>query len=156
MKEQKMKSAYNALKWSYGVETPWYKTIFRILLGLSLSFAGLSHLTFARLEFVAQVPNWVPLPNDLVVVLSGIAEIILGLALMVLPKWKALVGWLVALFFVLIFPGNIAQYLNQVDAFGLDTDRARFIRLFFQPVLVAWALWSTAAFKAYMNRNKHA
>lgn len=142
-------------KWTYGVKTHWILNALRILLGLTLLFAGISHLSFSRLEFVAQVPNWVPLPDDLVVVLSGIAEITLGLSLVFLPKWKALVGWIVALFFVLIFPGNIAQYVNQLDAFGLDTDQARLIRLFFQPVLVAWALWSTGAFKAFRNRNKN-
>ena len=142
------------LKWSYGVKTHWVRTIFRIFLGLSLLFAGTGHLTFSRLEFVAQVPNWVPVPVDLVVVLSGIVEIMLGLALIALPKWKALTGWIVALFFVLIFPGNIAQYVNGTDAFGLNTDQARFIRLFFQPVLILWALWSTGAFKACLKHKK--
>jgi uncharacterized membrane protein len=53
------------------------------------------------------------------------------------------VGLIVAIFFILIFPGNINQYVNGVDAFGLDTDQKRLIRLFFQPLLVVWALWST-------------
>ncbi|HOI87399.1 MAG TPA: hypothetical protein PLV51_06025 [Lentimicrobium sp.] len=141
------------LQWGYNIKTHWILSIFRILLGINLLFAGVSHLTFARAEFVAQVPNWVPVSDDLTVLLSGIAEIILGLALLILPKWKALTGWAVALFFVIIFPGNIAQYVNQIDAFGLDTDRARLIRLFFQPVLVAWALWSSGAFKAFKNRT---
>ncbi len=141
------------LQWGYNVKTHWILSIFRILLGINLLFAGVSHLTFARAEFVAQVPNWVPVSDDLTVLLSGIAEIILGLALVVLPGWKALTGWAVALFFVIIFPGNIAQYVNQIDAFGLDTDRARLIRLFFQPVLIAWALWSTGAIKAFKNRT---
>ncbi|WP_236027461.1 DoxX family protein [Gelidibacter pelagius] len=142
------------LKWIYGTDTNWAQTICRILLGAALLFAGISHLTFNRAEFVAQVPIWVPMSTDLVVILSGIMEIMLGLSLIFLYKWKALVGWATALFFVLIFPGNIAQYVNEVDAFGLDTDKARLIRLFFQPVLVVWALWSTGAFKAFINRNK--
>jgi len=138
-----MSTIFQKLKWSYGVKTHWFLTVFRVLLGLNLIFAGISHLTFARLEFVAQVPDWVPLSDDLVILLSGIVEISLGLSLVLLPKWKALAGWVVAIFFILIFPGNIAQYVNQTDAFGLDTDRAWLIRLFFQPVLVLWALWST-------------
>lgn len=142
------------LKWIYGKDTNWVQTICRILLGAALLFAGISHLTFNRAEFVAQVPNWVPLSTDLVVVLSGIVEVALGLSLIFLYKWKALIGWATALFFILIFPGNISQYINEVDAFGLDTDKARLIRLFFQPVLVVWALWSTGAFKAFINRNK--
>jgi uncharacterized membrane protein len=142
------------LKWAYGTNTNLIQTILRILLGAALLFAGISHLTFNRLEFVAQVPNWVPLSTDLVVILSGIVEIVLGLSLIVLYYWKALAGWATAIFFVLIFPGNISQYANQVDAFGLDTDQARLIRLFFQPVLVLWAIWSTGALKAFVNRNK--
>ncbi len=144
----------DSLKWGFGVKTNLFQALFRLLLGIALLYAGISHLTFNRLEFVAQVPNWVPLSTDLVVILSGIVEIILGASLVALNKWKALVGCATAIFFVLIFPGNIAQYVNQADAFGLNTDQARLIRLFFQPVLVAWALWSTGGFKAYINRNK--
>ena len=150
----KINSHFKKIRWSIGVKTHWFRTIFRIFLGLILLFTGISHLTVSKLEFVAQVPHWVPLPDDLVVVLSGIAEIMLGLALVMLPKWKALIGWVTAIFFILIFPGNIAQYLNQTDAFGLNTDMARFIRLFFQPVLVLWALWSTGACVAFRNRKK--
>lgn len=129
------------------------QTVLRILLGLSLLFAGLSHLTFARTEFLAQVPNWVPLDGDLVVVLSGIAEILLGTALMFLGRYRVAVGWVAAAFFVMVFPGNIAQYLNRTDAFMLNTDEARAIRLLFQPVLIAWALWSTGAWQAWRDRR---
>ena len=142
------------LKWSYDVKTNWVQTILRVFLGACLLFAGIAHLTIARQEFVAQVPTWLPLSTDLVVIVSGFVEIALGASLIFIPKWKALVGWLAALFFVLIFPGNISQYVNHIDAFGMHTDFDRLKRLFFQPVLVAWALWSTAAFKAYINRNK--
>lgn len=124
------------------------RTIFRILLGAFLIFAGVNHLTVARVEFLAQVPPWVPLDGDLVVVLSGIAEIVLGLGLVFLARQRVLVGLATAAFFVLIFPGNVSQYVNRTDAFGLDTDQARFIRLFFQPLLVIWALWATGAWSA--------
>ena len=116
-----------------------------VLLGLFLLYAGVSHLLLARAEFVAQVPSWIPLPADFVVVASGIVEIVLGASLIVLPRQRVLVGWVVAAFFVAVFPGNISQYTTQVDAFGLNSDTARFIRLFFQPLLVIWALWSTGA-----------
>lgn len=124
----------------------------RILLGAFLVLAGTAHLTVARVEFLAQVPTWLPVDGDLVVVLSGIAEIALGVALIFLVKQRVLVGLAVAAFFVLIFPGNISQYVNRIDAFGLNTDQARFTRLFFQPVLVAWALWSTDAWRALFSR----
>ena len=90
-----------------------------------------------------------PLDHDLVVVLSGIVEIALGAALLLLPRWRVPIGWVAAAFFVAVFPGNLAQYAEGVDAFGLDTDRARLVRLFFQPLLVVWALWSTGAWRAW-------
>lgn len=129
------------------------QTILRILLGAFLFFTGISHLTVARAEFLAQVPSWLPVNGDFVVVLSGIAEIALGLALIFLVKRRALVGLAAAAFFILVFPGNIAQYVNRIDAFGLNTDQARFNRLFFQPVLVLWALWSTDAWRLFFPRK---
>ena len=129
------------------VPTSFLQKFFRILLGLSLVYAGISHLTIARTEFQAQVPNWVPMGKDLVVLLSGVVEIILGLAIAFVARYRVQIGWLAALFFILVFPGNIAQYVNHTDAFGLDTDNKRLLRLFFQPVLVIWALWSTGALK---------
>ncbi len=126
----------------------------RVLLGLLLAGAGISHLTWARDEFVAQVPAWVPFGADFVVVSSGVVEIVLGLALLFLARHQALVGVVVALFFVAIFPGNISQYVTGTDAFGLDTDTKRFVRLFFQPVLIVWALWCTGAWPFGRNRQR--
>ena len=114
----------------------------QILLGGALAYAGITHLTTNRTEFQAQVPTWVPLSADFVVLASGVVEILLGLALASLQNRRQ-VGWITAAFFVAIFPGNISQYVNGIDAFGLDTDQARLTRLFFQPVLVLWALWGT-------------
>ena len=121
------------------------KTLARLGLGGALVFAGLSHLTFARLTFQAQVPTWLPFDPDFVVISSGLVEIALGIALVLSKKHRKLVGWLTAGFFLAIFPGNISQFLTQTDAFGLNTDEARAIRLLFQPLLMLWALWATAA-----------
>lgn len=120
------------------------KLLARVLLGAALIFAGTSHLTFARETFQAQVPTWLPLDADFVVVASGVVEIALGLWLV--SGYRAhLAGLTNAAFFIAIFPGNISQWLTHSDAFGLNTDTARFIRLFFQPLLVLWALWATGA-----------
>ncbi|MCU1370616.1 MAG: hypothetical protein JWO77_1810 [Ilumatobacteraceae bacterium] len=121
----------------------------RIVLGAALVYAGISHLTWSRTDFLAQVPGWVPLDADLVVVLSGIVEIALGLSLIVLVRYRVPLGWIAAAFFVAVFPGNLSQYVDGDAAFGLDSDAARAIRLVFQPVLVAWALWSTGAWSAW-------
>jgi uncharacterized membrane protein len=118
---------------------------FQILLGVSLTYAGSTHLTSSRQEFQAQVPTWLPLDADFVVIASGIVEIILGICLLVLWRYRQVIGLVVATFFILIFAGNINQYVNGIDAFGLNSDQARLTRLFFQPVLVAWAIWSTGA-----------
>ncbi len=130
------------------------QTTLRLLLGAALLFAGTSHLTWSRTEFQAQVPRWLPLPADLVVVASGFVELALGGALVALSRYRTIVGWIVAVFFVAIFPGNISQYANRIDGFGLDSDRARAIRLLFQPILVAWALWSTGAWQAWRHRRQ--
>ncbi|ALE84528.1 DoxX family protein [Pseudonocardia sp. HH130629-09] len=114
----------------------------RLALGAMLVFAGTSHLTFARREFRAQVPPWVPMDTDDVVLLSGAAEIARGAALAGLPKERRRVGGLAAAFFTAIFPGNVSQYRNRVDGFGLDTDAKRAARLAGQPLLVAWALYA--------------
>lgn len=126
--------------------------ICRILLGLFLLFAGISHLTFLRTEFQAQVPPWVPLSADLVVVLSGIVEILLGLALLLVVRQRVAVGWIVAAFFVMVFPGNIAQLTEHRDAFGLNSELARWLRLPFQFVLIFVALWSTGAWQRWRRK----
>jgi uncharacterized membrane protein len=116
------------------------KNIGRIGLGTMLVFTGISHLTFERAEFKAQVPNWIPLNTDATIVISGLAEMSLGLALILAPKKRRpIAGLLTAVFFIAIFPGNIAQYTDHRSAFGLDTDTKRFLRLFLQPVFVYWA-----------------
>ena len=125
----------------------------QILLGSALIYTGTAHLTTSRITFQAQVPTWLPLSPDFVVVASGIVEIVLGLALISLRRRRE-VGIATALFFIAIFPGNINQYINHIDAFGLDTDRARAIRLLFQPLLVLWALWSAGVpIKKLFHRN---
>jgi len=122
----------------------------RVTLGVALVYAGVSHLTFARQEFQAQVPTWLPFDADFVVLASGVVEIALGLALFTRGRVVAIAGLTTAVFFVAIFPGNINQYVEGIDAFGLDTDNARLVRLFFQPLLVVWALWSSSSI-AYLK-----
>ena len=123
----------------------------RLLLGATLGTAGVTHLTVGRKAFKAQVPDLAvelsPFSKDDIVLISGAAEIALGAALAGLSAEKERLGALAAVFFTAIFPGNISQYMERRDAFGLDTDGKRLARLFLQPALVAWALWSTRAEK---------
>ncbi|MBC2600316.1 DoxX family protein [Puniceicoccus vermicola] len=135
-------------------QTTTSQTLARLALGLIMLSAGISHLTFLREAFHAQVPDWVPFSKDLVVILSGVVEIALGAAMLALPRLKVWTGIILALFFVAIFPGNLSQYLNGIDSFGLDTDQKRLARLFFQPVLVFWALWSTGAWKELWTKKR--
>lgn len=120
----------------------------RGVLGSFMVGAGTGHLSFARGPFQAQVPDWVPMDKDVVVLLSGVVEIGLGLTLLFNKRHRALVGLGLAAFFAAVFPGNLHQYAKHLSAFGLDTDTKRLVRLFFQPVLMGWALWSTGAMKA--------
>ena len=134
-------------------KTTTLQNVLRIVLGSFMVLAAIGHATFQRAEFQAQVPNWVPLSKDLVVILSGIVELVLGLSMIFWKTQRINTGIALAIFYVLIFPGNLAQYTNHTNAFGLDTDNARLIRLFFQPVLIVWALWSTGALKYLFSRN---
>ena len=130
----------------------WFQLAGRLFLAAVLLIAGIGHFRDTQ-EFTAQVPPWAPAP-EFIVYASGVVEILLGLALIALPKYRVVVGWLIAGFFVIIFPGNISQFITQTDAFGLDSDTARFIRLLFQPLLVVLALWSTGAWSAFRNRKR--
>jgi len=125
------------------------KKLLQFSLGAFLTSAGTSHLGSNRQEFQAQVPTWLPLDPDFVVITSGLVEIVLGLSLiitlLIFKRYRRVVGLITALFFVAIFPGNLNQYINQIDAFGLDTDQKRLLRLFFQPLLVIWAVWASGA-----------
>lgn len=136
------------------VHTTPVQNFFRILLGVLLCFTGTGHLTWLNAPFQAQVPSWIPIEPALVVNLSGIVEILIALSLLFLASRRVTVGWIAAIFFVLIFPGNLAQYLSHTDAFGLNTDTLRLVRLFLHPLLVIWPLWSTGAWKAWRQKNK--
>lgn len=136
------------------IATTPIQNFFRILLGVLLSFTGTGHLTWLNVPFQSQVPTWIPIEPAIVVSLSGIVEILIGLSLLFLTSKRVTVGWIAAIFFVLIFPGNLAQYLSRTDAFGLNTDKLRLTRLFLHPLLVIWPLWSTGAWKAFRQRNK--
>jgi uncharacterized membrane protein len=126
----------------------------QMVLGFALTYAGVGHLTTSRTEFQAQVPTLLEEYADFVVLASGVVEIALGVGLIALWKYRVQLGWVVAAFFVAVFWGNISQYVNGVDAFGLNSDQARLTRLFFQPLLVMWALGSTGAWKSWRSRLK--
>jgi len=129
------------------------QNVARLGLGTFMVFAGVGHLTFARQEFQAQVPDFVPLDKDTVVLQSGVVEIGLGLALMLAKRRRVQMGLGLAAFYAAVFPGNVHQYTHHLSAFGLDTDAKRLGRLFFQPVLMGWALWSTGALKAWQRKS---
>ena len=131
------------------------RLVLRLLLGAALIYAGISHLTFSRQDFQAQVPVWLPLDADFVVLASGVVEIMLGIGIASFGALVPVAGLAAAAFFIAIFPGNINQYVEGISAFGLDTDQARLNRLFFQPVLVIWALWSTSALTYLKALLKH-
>jgi uncharacterized membrane protein len=119
-------------------------------------YIGIAHLTFRRVEFQAQVPVWITQNEnfiDIIVIVSGYIEIIFGVTLIFLKKYKSYIGIALAIFFILIFPGNINQYIYEIDALRLDSNEKRFYRLLFQPVLVLWALWSSGGLKYLIQRN---
>lgn len=129
------------------------KNFVRIGMGLAMIAAGIGHLTFARKTFQVQVPDFVPFTKDFTVLASGVVEIMLGLALIFAGKRKREFGLFLAIFYVLIFPGNIHQYTERLDGFGLDTDAKRLGRLFMQPVLIFLVLYATGGWKLLKKKN---
>ncbi len=134
------------------IKTTPTQNIARIILGSFMILAAFGHFWFKRVEFQAQVPDFVPLSKDFVVLASGVVELLFGLAMVFLTRYKVYVGIVLGIFYVLVFPGNVHQYTQHIDAFSLNSDTSRLIRLFFQPVLILWALWSTGAIKALRNK----
>ena len=139
------------------MKTSIVQNIFRILLGLIMLYIGIAHLSFRRIEFQAQVPTWLTTDKDLmdlVVLISGYVEIAFGILMIAGGKLKVKTGIVLGIFYILIFPGNINQYINEIDSLRLDSENKRLIRLFFQPLLVLWALWSTGALKHLKSNSK--
>ena len=138
------------------VRTTTLQNVFRVILGIAMLYIGIGHFTFSRIEFQAQVPTWLTSEEnliDFVILASGIVEIILGALMIWGGKLKVKTGIALAIFYILIFPGNINQYVNGIDAFNLNTDTKRLVRLFFQPLLLLWALWSTGGLRLKKNTN---
>lgn len=141
----------------YIMKTTITQNIFRILLGSIMLYIGIAHLSFRRIEFQAQVPTWLTTNEgmmDLVVLISGYIEIAFGILMILGGKLKVKTGLALGIFYILIFPGNINQYINEIDSLRLDSDNKRLIRLFFQPLLVLWAFWSSGAMKHLKNKSK--
>ena len=138
------------------VRTTTLQNVFRVILGIAMLYIGIGHFTFSRIEFQAQVPTWLTSEEnliDFIILASGIIEIILGALMIWGGKVKVKTGIALAIFYILIFPGNINQYINGIDAFNLNTDTKRLVRLFFQPLLLLWALWSTGGLRLKKNTN---
>ncbi len=138
------------------VRTTTLQNVFRVILGIAMLYIGIGHFTFSRIEFQAQVPTWLTSEEnliDFIILASGIVEIILGALMIWGGKLKVKTGIALAIFYILIFPGNINQYVNGIDAFNLNTDTKRLVRLFFQPLLLLWALWSTGGLRLKKNTN---
>ena len=129
------------------------RSVARWVLAGGLGYAGIGHFINSG-EFLAQVPPWLPFP-EAIVAISGVVEISLAVALLFLRKQRVAVGWVTAAFFIVIFPGNVSQLITGTDAFGLDSDVARTVRLLFQPILVVWALWCTGAWRAWRQGRTH-
>jgi len=138
------------------IRTTTLQNVFRVILGIAMLYIGIGHFTFSRIEFQAQVPTWLTSEEnliDFIILASGIVEIILGALMIWGGKLKVKTGIALAIFYILIFPGNINQYVNGIDAFNLNTDTKRLVRLFFQPLLLLWALWSTGGLRLKKNTN---
>ncbi len=120
---------------------PLLFVVLRWLLGLLLLLAGVMHFVTPGF-FVQIVPP--PLPPLLTVYVSGVAEIALGLGLL-LEKTRRYAAWGAIALFVAVFPANVYMATSGVQITGLPAGMEqpsaamRWGRLPLQGVLVAWA-----------------
>jgi uncharacterized membrane protein len=108
-----------------------------ILLSVLMVFAGAMHF-IAPAGYVRTVPRWLPAPHVLVIV-SGVFEILGGLGLLV-PATRSWAAWGLIALFVAVFPANVNMALNNIG-FGRRPTPAWLLwaRLPLQAVLIAWA-----------------
>ncbi len=115
----------------------------RVSLWLLAAFyivAGVNH--FVSPEFYVQImPPYLPLHLELVY-LSGVAEIVLGI-MVLLPRYRVVAAWGIVLLLIAVFPANLHQALNDVPIDGESVGAMRWVRLPFQAVFIAWAFWHT-------------
>lgn len=130
----------------------WTRTGLRLALAAFLGVAGIGHFV-ATETFFAQVPDGLPNPEAIVLV-SGVVELALALALVALPGRRVEVGRAVALLFVVVFPGNVAQAVGGIDAFGLDTPTSRWVRVALHPLLLVWAFAATDSWPSALRRGR--
>ncbi len=109
--------------------------------------SGYGHLFLASDEIELLVPTWSPLSPKAMVIVTGYIEIIIGLAFIFIRRKVHLIGWILVVFLILVFPGNLYQYNNDIDALGLNTSGKRLARLFLQPIIILWVLYVSGNLK---------
>lgn len=113
------------------------KTILQYVLALFMVAAGVNHFLKPRM-YMRIMPPYLPRPRELVL-LSGVAEVLLGIFLLV-PATTRLAAWGLVALFVAVFPANV--YMAQHPEQFRKIPRALlWARLPLQVVLIAWALW---------------
>ena len=122
--------------------SPW-RAHARRGMAAAMVVAGVAHLVGPD-PFVQHLPGWVP-GRELLVLLTGLIEIGLGFALVGPPARRGATGRVLALYLVAVWPANVYVAVAGVDVDGLPGGRYPWIRLPFQVLFIAWALWSTGA-----------
>ena len=115
------------------------------VMGPAYVVAGLMH--FVVPELYAQIiPPVLPAPLVLVY-LSGVAEIVVGVGLLV-PRTRTYAAWATIALLVAIFPANVYMATSGVAVQGMPgggdpSAVVRWARLPLQGVLILWAYWYT-------------
>lgn len=117
------------------------RRIARMVLAAAYALAGFAHLTRPG-GFVAITPDWVPVP-EMVVALTGAAEIAGAIGLMIAPLRKA-AGMGLALYALCVWPANFHHALSDIPLNGVHLSWwYHGPRLALQPVIIWWALWAS-------------
>jgi uncharacterized membrane protein len=117
------------------------KAIFRWLLAIFLVFAGINHFRDSAF-YLKMMPPYIPWHGAMVAI-SGVAEVLLGVALLISEWWprcRRLAGWGIIALLVAVFPANVYMYQHQ-ELFANYEPLVLLIRLPLQAVMIAWAWW---------------
>jgi uncharacterized membrane protein len=119
------------------------KRVLRWVLTVFMVGAGINHF-ISPAAYVAMVPDALP-SHVLLVQISGVAEILGGLGL-ILPKTRRLAAWGIIALLLAVFPANINMAVNDLPLGGKHVASwLLWARLPLQLVLIAWAAWFTRA-----------
>lgn len=121
------------------ISTKRIKVVLKVVMGILFVLAGLNHFLSTSF-YLRMMPSYLPW-HAILVYISGLAEMLLGI-LLIIPQTSAIAAWGLIALLIAVFPANLQMALNP-STFPEFSEAALWGRLPLQAVLIAWAYWYT-------------